>query len=381
MFSPLIDSIRRLHHTSDFIPLHVPKFEGNEIAYLNECVHSTYVSSVGPFVEKVETTLAQITGSRYAVACVNGTAALHIALMLADVKPGDLVITQALSFIATSNAISYLNAIPLYVDVDADTMGMSPSKLQEYLSANAVKRDDGCTYDQSTGRRIRACVPMHTFGHPARIDEIADICRAYGIALVEDAAESIGSTYKGRHTGTTGMMGTLSFNGNKTITAGGGGAIVTDDERLARRAKHLTTQAKVPHRWEFIHDEVGYNYRMPNINAALLYAQLEQLEKFIARKRKLAAAYEELFASTGARFMREPADTRSNYWLCAIQLADREARSQFLESSNDAGVMTRPVWKLMHHLPMFAHCPKGILEVSESLEATLVNLPSSAVEI
>jgi perosamine synthetase len=381
MYSNLIARIKEVHGDAAFVPLHAPRFEGNEVKYLTECITSTYVSSVGPFVDKVEASLASYTGSCFAVACVNGTAALHVSLILAGVRRDDLVITQSLSFIATSNAITYIGASPVFVDVDEDTMGLSPVSLEAFLDSETKTGSDGKRYHNQSGRRIAACVPMHTFGHPARIDEIARVCEAYGVALVEDAAESIGSFYKGRHTGTSGMMGTLSFNGNKTITAGGGGAIITNDETLARRAKHLTTQAKVPHKWEFVHDETGFNYRMPNINAALLYAQMEKLDEFISRKRKLAGVYKEIFSGEDIKFMAEPANSKSNYWLCAVMLKDKPERDKFLEATNAAGLMTRPVWRLMHRLEMYKNCITGPLKVSEMLEERIVNIPSSAIQV
>lgn len=377
MYKSSIDFIKQQFPNQDFIPLHAPVFNGNEKKYLMECIDSTFVSSVGKFVDEFELKLAKYTGAKYAVASVNGTAALHMAMLVAGVKRNDLVITQALSFIATCNAISYLSAEPLFIDVDLDTLGMSASKLREYLLENALQKADGC-YHKSSGQKISACVPMHTFGHPCKIDEIAAICEEYGISLIEDAAESIGSTYKNKHTGTYGKLGAFSFNGNKTITCGGGGAIITNDEALAKKAKHLTTQAKIPHRWEFKHDSIGYNYRMPNINAALACAQLEQLDLFLEQKRSLAKRYSEFFKSSEIDFVQEPVDSKSNYWLCAILLKDEKERDSFLSHTNDAGVMTRPIWTLMQKLEMFKNCKHDQLENSLSIEARLVNLPSSA---
>jgi len=377
MFKQTVDFIKEQFKGQDFIPLHEPRFNGNEKKYLLDCIDSTFVSSVGKYVDDFEKQLANYTGAKYAVAAVNGTAALHMAMIVAGVKSNDIVITQPLSFIATCNAISYIGAKPLFVDVDIDTLGLSAAKLKEYLFENVIKKSDGFSYHKLTNQRIAACVPMHTFGHPCRIDEIAAICVEYGIALIEDAAESMGSYYKGKHTGTFGKLGTFSFNGNKTITCGGGGAIITDDEQLAKRAKYLTTQAKVPHRWDFVHDEIGYNYRMPNLNAALMCAQLEQLNGFLKNKRALANTYQEFFKKTDIQFINEPNDSSSNYWLCAILLKDKETRDSFLAYTNDNGVMTRPAWALMTKLVMFKDAMQGNIENAEMIESRLVNIPSS----
>ena len=382
MFKDIVEMIRERYRAADGerVMLHAPTFAGNEKRYLEECIDSTFVSSVGPFVDRFEHDIEAYTGARRAVVCVNGTNALHMAMMLAGVERNDEVLTQALTFIATCNAISYIGAHPVFIDVDADTMGLSPSALEKWLEASAERRDDGC-YNRSTGRRIKACVPMHTFGHPVRIDEIAAICSRYGIELVEDAAESIGSLYKGRHTGTFGRVGAMSFNGNKTITTGGGGMLLFNDEELGAYAKHLTTQAKVPHPYEFVHDAIGYNYRMPNINAALGCAQLEQIDRFLESKRATAAVYADYFASEpcGIRFMKEPVDTRSNYWLCAIRMPDRKSRDAILEYTNAHGVMTRPIWQLMTRLPMFEPAERGDLSVTEALADTIVNIPSGVI--
>ncbi|MDT8412948.1 MAG: LegC family aminotransferase [Vicingaceae bacterium] len=379
MFQQVIQFIKSQFPNKEFIPLHEPRFNGNEKKYLNECIDSTFVSSVGKFVDEFELKLAEYTGAKYAVACVNGTNALHIAMLVAGVKPKDEVITQALSFIATANAISYCNATPVFIDVDKDTLGMSPTSLKLFLEQHTELKADGFTYNKTTGKRIAACVPMHTFGFPCKIDEIAAICKKWNITLIEDAAESIGSYYQNQHTGTFGEMGVFSFNGNKTITCGGGGAIITDNEALAKQLKHLTTQAKVPHRWEFVHDHIGYNYRMPNINAALALAQLEQLDKFIENKRHLAKHYAEFFSQTDIKFIKEPKSTKVNYWLNCIVLENRQQRDEFLEISNSNGVMTRPVWELMIHLPMFANCQHDGLINSKWLAERLVNIPSSVI--
>lgn len=383
MFKDIVEMIRERYHAVDGerVMLHAPTFAGNEKRYLEECIDSTFVSSVGPFVDRFEHDIEAYTGARRAVVCVNGTNALHMAMMLAGVERDDEVLTQALTFIATCNAISYIGAHPVFIDVDPDSMGLSPKALEKWLESNTERRDDGCCYNRSTGRRIKACVPMHTFGHPVRIDEIAAICNRCGIELVEDAAESIGSLYKGRHTGTFGRVGAMSFNGNKTITTGGGGMLLFNDEELGAYAKHLTTQAKVPHPYEFVHDAIGYNYRMPNINAALGCAQLEQIDRFLESKRATAAAYADFFASEpcGIRFMKEPTDTRSNYWLCAIRMPDRESRDAILEYTNAHGVMTRPIWQLMTRLPMFESAERGDLSVTEALADTIVNIPSGVI--
>ena len=373
----IVDFVHKHYGTEDFIPLSVPVFIGNEKRYLNECIDSTFVSSVGAFVDRFEKDMAVYTGAKKAVVCVSGTNALHMALMLVGVEREDEVITQALTFIATCNAISYIGAHPVFVDVDRSTMGMSPDALRNWLLAHAELREGVC-YNKQTGRRIKACVPMHTFGHPVRIDEIVAICTEYHIELVEDAAESIGSYYKGQHTGTFGKVGAISFNGNKTITTGGGGMLLFNDEELAAKAKHLTTQAKVPHRWEFRHDEIGYNYRMPNINAALGCAQLENIEQFIASKRATADAYKAFFETMeGVEFFAEPDNSRSNYWLNAVILPDKASQLAFLEYTNDHGVMTRPIWELMNRLPMFEHCQHDGLENTIWFADRVVNIPSS----
>jgi perosamine synthetase len=376
MFDEIIGFIRATFGTDEFIPLHEPCFSGREQEYLKDCIDSTFVSSVGRYVDRFEHDLAAAVGARCAVATVNGTAALHTALILAGVSAGEEVITQPLTFVATANAIDYCGASPCFVDVDHDTLGLSPAALRKFLAEFAVMDGEVCR-NKVTGRRIRAVVPMHTFGHPARIDQIVAVCGEYHLAVVEDAAESLGSLYRGRNTGTFGSCGVLSFNGNKTITCGGGGAIVTDDEELGRRAKHLTTTAKVPHPWEYVHDRVGFNYRMPNLNAALACAQLEGLGGILERKRALAGAYQSFFNGLGVAFVHEPAEARSNYWLNAILLDDRVQRDAFLEETNRAGVMTRPVWRLMHRLAMFKDSFHGDLGVAESLEDRIVNIPSS----
>jgi len=376
MFENIIGFIQTAYKTKDFIPLHEPKFIGNEKKYLNECIDSTFVSSVGKFVDEFEEKIANYTGAKYAIATSNGTSALHISLLLADVDQNSEVITQPLTFVATCNAISYCGAQPIFIDVDKDTMGLSPVSLKEFLENNATVKNQQCI-NNKTGKVIKACIPMHTFGHPCRIDEIKAICDKYQIFLIEDAAESVGSIYKGKHTGTFGQVGVMSFNGNKIITSGGGGCIVTNDNALAKKAKHLTTTAKVSHKWDFNHDMVGYNYRMPNLNAALLVAQLENLDDFIARKRKLAHTYETFFSNAQYFFVKEPKECKSNYWLNTIILKDKRQRDDFLEKTNSNGVMTRPIWTLMNKLPMFEYAQCGNLTNSDWLEERVVNIPSS----
>ncbi|MGM0813791.1 MAG: LegC family aminotransferase [Pseudomonadota bacterium] len=371
----LIAEIRAIYGEGP-VPLHRPVFAGAERRFLVECVDSTFVSSVGPMVGEFEARVAAFTGARFTVATVNGTAALQVALQLAGVEPEQEVITQPLTFVATCNAVRYGGAWPVFVDVDRDTLGLSPTALRAFLERHAARRDDG-SYNRTTGRRLAACLPVHSFGHPCRIAEIAAICAEYSIPVVEDAAESLGSWAGARHTGTFGRLGVLSFNGNKIITTGGGGMILTDDEALARRAKHLTTTAKVPHAWEFVHDEVGYNHRMPNLNAALGCAQIERLPEMLAAKRVVAERYASFGVRHGLELVRERAGTTANYWLNAVVLGSRAQRDAFLEASNAAGVMTRPVWRLMHRLEMFQDCQHDGLANAEWLEERVVNLPSS----
>lgn len=370
----VIDFIRKTFNTQEFIPLHEPRFIGNEKKYLNECIDSTFVSSVGVFVDKFEEEFASFVGSKYAIATVNGTAALHIALLLADVTQEDEVITQALSFVATANAISYTGAKPIFIDVDLDTLGLSPDSLLDFLKQNCELKDKKCI-NKMTGKIIKACVPMHTFGHPCKIEDIANICEEWHITLAEDSAESLGSYYKKKHTGTFGKVTAFSFNGNKIITSGGGGVIVTDDEALAKHAKHLTTTAKLPHSFEYMHDELGYNYRMPNLNAALLVAQLEQLPLFLQNKRNLAKEYANFFETTAdITFINEPKDTQSNFWLNAIHVKDK---TNFLELLNANGVMARPIWKLLNELDMYQECQHDDLKNSKYLAEHIINIPSS----
>jgi len=380
MFDALIRFVREQYRTDEFIPLHAPVFPGREREYVVQTIDSTFVSSVGAFVDRFERDMAAYTGSQRAVATVNGTAALHAALLLAGVKPGELVVTQSLTFVATCNAIAYCHAEPVFVDVDRHTLGLSPGALDAWLDASARLDEEGVCRLKQDGRVVRACLPMHTFGHPVDLDRLVDVCRRWNLALVEDAAESLGSLYHGKHTGTFGLLGTLSFNGNKILTTGGGGMILAD-EALGARAKHLTTTAKKPHPYEFVHDEVGYNYRLPNLNAALGCAQLEQLDRFVESKRALAERYEAHLAGSGLEFVREPSGCRSNYWLNAVICDSREQRDALLKATNDKGVMTRPIWQLMTHLPIYENCLRGDLATAEWLEARVVNLPSSVLPV
>ena len=396
MYQNVIGFIKDLYNNQEFVPLAVPKFIGNEKKYLNECIDTTFVSSVGKFVDRFEEDMAAYTGVKRAVVCVSGTNALHMSLMLVGVKRDDEVLTQALTFIATCNALSYIGAHPIFVDVDRSTLGLSPDAMKEWLQKNAEVRKNTrineldkshdfayqegeyACYNKNTGRRIKACVPMHTFGHPVRIEEIAALCKEWHIELVEDAAESIGSKYKGKHTGTFGKVGAISFNGNKTITTGGGGMMLFNDEEMGAYAKHITTQAKITHRWEFRHDHIGYNYRMPNINAALGCAQLENLDAYVADKRATAAAYAEYFKNVdGIEFFTEPENSFSNYWLNVVILPDHDKQLEFLQETNDNGVMTRPIWELMNRLPMFENCENDGLQNTIFFADRVVNIPSS----
>lgn len=396
-FSEITKFIRSTFHEPEaFIPLHDPRFIGNEKKYLMECIDSNFVSSVGEFVGRFENMCAEYTGAKYAVATMNGTAALHIALQLAGVERGDEVITQALTFIATANAISYTGATPVFLDADRDTLGLSPSAVSKWLAENVELRDSFdkslnyaitavpnaqglAPYNIKTNQRIAACVPMHTFGHPVKLDELKEVLEVYHIPMVEDAAESIGSYYKGKHTGTFGTTGILSFNGNKVITTGGGGMILTDDKEIAKMAKHITTQAKLPHAWEYKHDIVGYNYRLTNIAAALGCAQMETLDHILKLKRELAEKYRVFFEGPEYEFFTEPEHCRSNYWLNVLITRDRKHRDELLQYTNDHGVMTRPVWEPMNTLPMFSHCQTDGLENSKWLAERVVNLPGAAV--
>ncbi len=376
MIEKIINFIQDTYENKDFISLHEPLFIGNEKKYLNECVNSSFVSSVGNFVDKVEDKLAKYTGAKYVITTNSGTSALHISLILAEVNRDCEVITQPLTFVATCNAISYCNARPIFIDVDKDTMGLSPLKLKSFLESNTTVKDKKCI-NNKTGKVIKACIPMHSYGHPCRIDEIKKVCDKFNIFLIEDSAESLGSFYKNKHTGTFAHLGAISFNGNKIITSGGGGCIITNNKELAKKAKHLTTTAKINHKWDFNHDMIGYNYRMPNINAALLLAQLEKLSSFVVKKRKLAQDYKLFFKDLDCSFFEEPKYCRSNYWLNSIILENKNQKNQFLKLTNSRGIMTRPIWKLMNKLPMFENAQSCSLTNSEWLFDRLINLPSS----
>ena len=375
MYSEIVDFIKSIYPNQNPIPLHAPVFLGKEKEYLLDCIETTYVSYVGKYVTQFEQMTAEFTGAKFAVAIVNGTAALQIALKIAGVKYGDEVITQPLTFVATANAIAHCGAKPVFIDVDLDTMGLSPEKLSNWLNENVkINSKTGKPINQMTNQPISAIVPMHTFGHPCRIDEIVEVAIKFNIPVIEDAAESLGSYYKSKHTGTFGLAGILSYNGNKTITTGGGGMIITDNEEFAKKAKHLTTTAKVAHKWEFIHDEVGYNYRLTNVTAAIGVTQMEYLEKLLANKREISVRYENFFKNLEVKFFIE--SPNSNYWLHVIQFKDRNEREAFLEFSNRNGVMTRPVWRLMNKLEMYKNCQSGNFDNSLWLEERVVNIPS-----
>jgi perosamine synthetase len=377
-YTEVVDFIRGIYKTDKFIPLHEPRFLGNEKKYLNECIDSTFVSSVGKFVDEFEEKIASYTGAKYAIATSSGTSALHISLILANVGNNDEVITQPLTFVATCNAIDYCGAKPIFIDVDKDTMGMSPKSLKDFLLANAKVKNKQCI-NKTTGGIIKACVPMHTFGLPCRIDEIHKICQEWCIVLVEDSAESLGSFYDSQHTGTFGDLGVISFNGNKIITSGGGGCILTSNEDLAYKAKHITTTAKEPHKWNYTHNMIGYNYRMPNINAALIVAQLEQLSEFLGSKRSIAKLYKDFFQNKDILFVKELENCKSNYWLNSAIFTNKDNRNLFLNETNNHGVMTRPIWTLMNKLPMFKGAQCGDLTNAEWLEDRVVNIPSSVI--
>ncbi len=378
--SEVIQFIRsKFNEPKEFIPLHAPHFGGKEKEYVLDTIESTFVSSVGAFVNRFEDMMKEITGAKYAIATVNGTTALHLSLIMAGVERDEIVITQALTFVATANAISHLGATPIFLDVDLDTMGLSPDALKKYLE-NETFQKDGKVYSKKSQQRIAAIMPMHTFGHPVRIEKIVEIADEYNIPVIEDAAESLGSYVGKQHTGTFGLVSAFSFNGNKTVTCGGGGALITNDDAIGLRAKHVSTTAKVPHPYEFFHDEIGFNYRMPNLNAALACAQLEQLTEILRGKRVLAESYIEFFKDSNIIFKKEPEGTTSNYWLNAIQLENLDTRNAFLKATNEKGVMSRPIWTLMSRLPMFIDCEKDDLTNSIWLEDRIVNLPSSYIK-
>lgn len=374
-YKETIQFIQDKFKSKDFIPLHAPVFNGNERKYVMNALDSTFVSSVGAYVDSSEKMMADISQTKKAVSVVNGTAGLQIALQIVGLERGDEVITQALTFVATANAIHYNGAEPIFLDVDYDTMGLSPIAVSNFLEEFGEKREVG-TFNKRTGKRIAACVPMHTFGFPVHLDELQKVCSKWNIPLVEDAAESLGSYYKGMHTGSFGQIGVFSFNGNKIVTSGGGGMIVTNNEGLGKLAKHLTTTAKVPHPYEYVHDHIGYNFRMPNLNAALICAQLEQLDNFLDNKRRLANDYASFFSSQGIIFRQELENTIANYWLMCVELDSLEERNIFLKATNDAQTMTRPIWQLMYRLPMYQHCYRDGQKNAEYLEERIVNIPS-----
>ncbi len=376
MFEDILSAIRQINNdVTGFLPLHAPIFQGKEREYVLDTIDSTFVSSVGTYVTRFEKMLCEITGSKYAVACSNGTSALQVALHLAGVKPNEFVITQSLSFVATANAIHHVGAEPVFLDIDEDTLGLSPLALQKYLEKYGEIRTGAC-FHKDINKRISACVPMHTFGHPCKIEELCSICAKWHIPVVEDAAEALGSYLKNKHCGTFGKLGILSFNGNKIVTTGGGGAILTNDDELGHLAKHITTTAKVPHAWKFYHDMIAWNLRLPNLNAALGCAQLEQLQYFLEQKRKRASDYTDYFKKSSWKFVVEPKNTKSNYWLCTILTKNESERDAFLEISNAHGIMTRPAWELLHTLPIYAHCLHDELFASKNIATRLINLPS-----
>lgn len=375
-FNNIIRFIKSKYPSQDFIPLHEPKFNGNEKKYILDTIDSTFVSSVGGYVDRFEIMMAELSKTQKAVATVNGTSALQVALRLAGVKTGDEVLTQALTFVATINAIIYNGAAPVFLDVDLDTMGLSPNAVKAFLEENGEIREGVC-YNKKTNKKIAACMPMHTFGFPVHLEELITVCNKWNIQIVEDAAESIGSEYKGKPTGSFGKLGVFSFNGNKIVTCGGGGAIVTNDLDLGITAKHLTTTAKVPHPYEYVHDEIGYNFRMPNLNAALACAQLEQLNSFIQNKRKLAIEYCEFFDSKGVKFRKELQNTKANYWLMCLELENKKDRDAFLKDTNENKVMTRPIWQLIFKSPLYSNFQRDSQENAIYLEDRIVNIPSS----
>lgn len=371
-----ISFIQDIYKTNGPIPLHAPKFNGNEKKYLLQTIDSTYVSSVGSYVNQFEDMMSSITKTKKAIAVVNGTAGIQVALRLVGVNCGDEVITQALTFVATANAIKYNNASPIFLDVDMDTMGLSPKAVAEFLEEYGDLRDNGC-FNKKTGKKISACLPMHTFGFPVHLDELINVCKKWNIPIVEDASESLGSYYKEKPTGSFGKFGVFSFNGNKIVTSGGGGVIVTNDKQLGSLGKHLTTTAKVPHPFEFFHDKIGYNFRMPNLNAALACAQLEQLDNYLQKKRLIANEYQSFFSKKGIKFRSETPNTKANYWLMCLEFENKNERDFFLNETNKHNVMTRPIWQLMFRLPMYKSCQRDEQQNAKYLENLIVNIPSS----
>lgn len=379
MFDGFIEFVQNLYSTNEFIPLHAPKFKGNEKKYILDTINSTYVSSVGEFVNDFEKSVSKYTGVKYAIATTNGTAALHLALKLCGVCHNTEVITQSLTFIATCNAIRYCGAKPVLLDVDRNTLGLSPESLNTFLQDNCEVRNDGNCWNKLTNSKIIACLPMHTFGFPVQLDEIHEICSQYNVHLIEDAAESLGSFYKNKHTGNLGKLAILSFNGNKIITSGGGGMMLTNNENLAKKAKHISTTAKLPHEWNFVHDEIAFNYRMPNINAALGLGQMDYIQKTLESKRRIAKEYQNWGKVNGFEFISEPKYTKSNYWLNQVILRDKKQRDEMLKITNSNGVMTRPAWTPMHKLELNKDCQIGPMNNTEWLFERLVSVPSSAI--
>ncbi len=376
MFKKVVDFIKSLYPNENPVPLHAPRFLGNEKKYLDICIDTTSVSYVGEYVTRFEEHIRQFTGAKYAIAMVNGTAALHLALKVAGVQPGDEVITQALTFVATANSIMHCGAKPIFVDVDKKSLGMSSESLELFLKCETIHKRNG-VYNKTTGNKIAACVPMHTFGHPTDIKSILYICNRYEIPVIEDAAEALGSWYSGKHAGTFGLLGIFSFNGNKLVTTGAGGMVVTNDQTLAEKMRHISTTGKRNHRWHFFHDEIGYNFRLPNVNAAIGCAQMEKLDFILNNKRELALSYSEFFNKMHLNFFTERDNCKSNYWLNAIILKDSYERNSFLEFSNNVGIQTRPIWILMNKLPMYQGCQHTDLQISQWLEDRVVNIPSS----
>ncbi len=377
-YKEIIEYFQFKFKTKNNIPLHNPVFTGNEKKYVLETIDSTFVSSVGSYVDKSEKLISEICNTKSAVAIVNGTSSLQIGLLISGVSHGDEVITQALSFVATANAIKYCGADPIFLDVDYETMGLSPKSVSEFLTEFCERRDNG-TYNKKTGKRIAACVPMHTFGFPVHLNELISICDDWNIPIIEDAAESFGSLYKNKHTGSFGKTGTCSFNGNKVVTCGGGGMLVTNDINLGIKAKHLTTTAKIPHTYEYIHDSIGFNFRLPNLNAALLCAQLEQIEVFLERKRKLALEYYNFFENQNFKFRTELENTKVNYWLMCIELNNLNDRNEFLKITNESKITTRPIWRLLCELPMYQNCYRDSQKNAKYLSERIVNIPSSVI--
>ena len=379
MDDAFVEFVRNLYSTKDFIPLHAPQFHGNENEYVLDTINSTFVSSVGGFVDEFENSVIEYTGIKYAIATVNGTAALHLALKLSGVEKNTEVITQSLTFVATCNAISYCDAFPVLIDIERTTLGLSPKSLLEFLEEYSELRDDGYSWNKSTNRRIVACIPMHTFGFPVKLAEISQICSRFNIELIEDAAESMGSFYKEKHTGSIGKISAMSFNGNKIVTSGGGGMVLTNDKELAIKARHISTTAKTSKTLAFEHDQIGYNYRLPNLNAALGVAQMESLPFYLESKRQIAKKYQEWGESNDLFFFKEPVNTSSNYWLNVAITKNKESRDLMLQKTNNSNIMTRPAWTPMHKLSIYNYCQRTNMKNTEWLFDRAVNVPSSPI--